>query len=111
MVEGQFPTCPPKLRRRPQGARHEINPWLTAGALLTRLGGSKHRERVAALASCSPAKEGFLFLDGTNAIGGHKMLRTLMISAAASALMVSGALAAAEIMSVLSILWPPIAFV
>src|SRR5262249_24591648 len=43
-----------------------------------------------------PAKEGFLFLDGTNTIGGHKMLRTLMISAAVSALMVSGALAQAD---------------
>jgi hypothetical protein len=41
-------------------------------------------------------KEAFLFLDGTNAIGGHKMLRTLMISAAVSALMVSGALAQAN---------------
>src|SRR5262249_39527425 len=36
------------------------------------------------------------FLDRTNTIGGHKMLRTLMISAAVSALMVSGALAQAD---------------
>src|SRR5262245_50638090 len=42
------------------------------------------------------AKEGFLFLDGTNAIGGHKMIKTLMISAAVCALMVSGALAQAD---------------
>src|SRR5262252_528549 len=74
-------TAPPAAR----GASHEINPWLTAGPPLARLRGAKHRERVAALASCSPAKEGFLFLDGTNAIGGHKMLRTLMISTAISA--------------------------
>src|SRR5262245_16728881 len=60
------------------------------------LRGSKHRERVAVLASYSGARKAFLFLDGTNAIGGHKMLRTLMISAAASALMVSGALAQAN---------------
>jgi sporulation protein YlmC with PRC-barrel domain len=43
-----------------------------------------------------PGKEGFLFLDVTNSIGGHKMLKTLMISAAVSALMVSGALAQAD---------------
>src|SRR6201981_3189935 len=36
------------------------------------------------------------FLDGTNPIGGHKMIKTLMISAAVSALMVSGALAQAD---------------
>src|SRR5215831_8343587 len=60
------------------------------------LRGSKHRERVAVLASYSGPRKAFLFLDGTNAIGGHNMLRTLMISAAASALMVSGALAQAN---------------
>src|SRR5262245_66554424 len=61
------------------------------------LRGSKHREHVAVLASYSGPRKVFLFLDGTNAIGGHKMLRTLMISAATSALMVSGALAQANL--------------
>src|SRR5262249_17808286 len=35
-------------------------------------------------------------LDGTKTNGGHKMLKTLMVSAAVSALMVSGALAQAD---------------
>src|SRR5262249_29513777 len=43
------------------------------------------------------AEQGRLpFLDGTNSSGGQKMLKIFMISAAVSALMVSGALAQAD---------------
>src|SRR5262249_36348282 len=54
-------------------------------------------ERNAWLCSRVVPEQGRLpFLDGTNSSGGHKMLKTLMISAAVSALMVSGALAQAD---------------
>src|SRR4029077_15628581 len=96
MVEGQFPVCPPQTAPRVSRGAPRNQSVVDGGALLTRLRGSKQGERGAVLASCSGPRKAFLFLDGTNAIGGHKMIKTLMIWAAVSALMVSGALAQAE---------------
>src|ERR1700756_4467846 len=95
-LRGNSPCVP--LRPGPRVARGapRNQSVVDGGALLTRLRGSKQGERLAVLASCSGPRKAFLFLDGTNAIGGHKMIKTLMISAAVGALMVSGALAQAD---------------
>src|ERR1700741_3820822 len=96
MLEGQFPVCYPQNAPRVSRGAPRNQSVVDGGALLTRLRGSKQGERLAVLASYSGPRKAFLFLDGPNAIGSQKMIKTLMISAAVSALMVSGALAQAD---------------
>jgi hypothetical protein len=97
MVEGNSQCVPLRLGRGLEGGVTRNQSVVNGAAPFSRASEVPNRgERGAVLASYFRAKEAFLFLDGTNAIGGHKMIKTLMISAAVSALMVSGALAQAD---------------
>src|SRR6201987_1897371 len=95
-LRGDSPACPPETApRASRGATR--NQSVVNGAAPSH---APPRFQTLGTRGCARelfrAKEGFPFLDGTNSIGGHKMIKTLMISAAVSALMVSGALAQAD---------------